>query len=87
MTEQVLLVLTILFPLAGAAAIVLIGDRPNLRESVTLITAVGLFAINIALISFITDGGCPEVELVPFIPGAAIQLTAEPLGPLFGLTA
>ena len=68
MTEQVLLVLTILLPLAGAAGIVLIGDRPNLREAVTLITAFGLFGINIALISFVTDGGRPEVELVPFIP-------------------
>ncbi|MCH8111082.1 MAG: monovalent cation/H+ antiporter subunit D family protein [Proteobacteria bacterium] len=87
MTEQVLLVLTILLPLAGAAGIVLIGDRPNLRESVTLITAVGLFGVNIALISFVTGGGRPEVELVPFIAGAPIKLMAEPLGLLFGLIA
>ncbi len=87
MTEQVLLILTVLAPLVGAAGIVLIGDRPNLRESVTLITAGGLFAINIALISFVTDGGRPEVELVSFLPGASIKLVAEPLGLLFGLIA
>ena len=41
MTEQVLLLLTILVPLGGAAGIVLMGSRPNLREAVTLIKGTG----------------------------------------------
>ena len=45
MTPDVAMPLAIAVPLIGALLIVLTGSRPNIRETVTLVTACALFAI------------------------------------------
>ncbi len=87
MTSQILLALTILIPLGGAALIPLFRNNPNVREGVSLATAAILFLANLALIPTVTDGGRPVIEILPFLPGAALVLSAEPLALLFGLVA
>ena len=42
MNDQTLIILALLLPLAGAIGISLCGRWPNLRETVTLVTAAAL---------------------------------------------
>ena len=74
-------------PLLGAALIALAGRAPNLRESVTLITAVTLLGCVLTLLPAVMAGGRPAVALFELLPGLEIALRVEPLGMLFALIA
>ena len=74
-------------PAIGAVLIVLTGRWPNLRETVTLVTAVILFAVVASLLPAVMDGERPAVTLFTMLPGLSIALKVEPLGMLFGLLA
>ncbi len=74
-------------PMIGAVLIALTGRWPNLRESVTLITALALFAVVASLLPGVLAGGRPAVTLFTILPGLSIALKVEPLGMLFGLLA
>jgi multicomponent Na+:H+ antiporter subunit D len=77
--------LAVFVPLAGALLIVLTGSRPNLREAVTLVTALALFG----LVLRIGLGGGPlvEVTLIEMLPGLRIAFHNEPLSLLFAAVA
>ena len=45
MSPSTAITLALLAPLGGAVLIALAGRWPNLRETVTLVTALGLFAL------------------------------------------
>lgn len=81
------LALAFCIPLAGAAGIVLAGKWPNLRESVTIVTSVLLFANVMQLLDPVLAGARPELTLFELLPGLAIAFRVEPLGMLFGLIA
>jgi Formate hydrogenlyase subunit 3/Multisubunit Na+/H+ antiporter, MnhD subunit len=87
MNSVTLLDLTIVLPLVGALLIVLAGRHPNLREAVTLTTAVALLVVVALIVRAVVAGERPEEELIGFLPGATIALAAEPLGCLFALIA
>lgn len=82
-----LLLLCLLIPLAGAALIGLAGRHPNLRETITFLTAGLLLACVIALIGPVMQGDRPEVVLAELMPGLTLSLRPEPLGLLFALLA
>ena len=50
MSMETALLATLVLPLVGMVLIWLTGNSPNLREGVTLVTAVALFAIVLALL-------------------------------------
>ncbi|NIB41448.1 monovalent cation/H+ antiporter subunit D family protein [Pseudomaricurvus alkylphenolicus] len=79
--------LTIIVPLVGAALVVLLGKNPNLRESISIATAVILFT----LVLGITDNTFNQLNMatswVDFLPGLNIAFSVEPLGVLFALVA
>jgi len=88
MSNELLIVQAIAIPLLGAVGIVLAGrQHPNLREAVTLITAVGLAGLVWSLVPEILAGGRPFIRLIEFIPGLAIEFRVEPLGMLFAALA
>ncbi len=87
MTPETALVAAIAVPAAGALLIGLAGKAPNLRETITLATAVTLFAIVVSLVLSWLDGARPDVTLLTMLPGLSLRLTAEPLGLLFALVA
>ena len=58
-----LLQLALLIPLAGALLIVLARRRPALRDSITLATAVLLFAAVASLAPSVFNGARPAVVL------------------------
>ena len=70
-------------PAIGAVLIGLTGRWPNLRETVTLVTAVILFAVVALLLPGVLDGERPAVTLFTMLPGLSIALKVEPLGMLF----
>ncbi|MFZ9037619.1 MAG: monovalent cation/H+ antiporter subunit D family protein [Gammaproteobacteria bacterium] len=80
--------IALLLPLLGAVGILLTGRiGPNLRESVTLVTA-GALAWNVwSLIPDLMAGERPELTLLQVVPGVEIAFKIEPLGMLFAALA
>ena len=65
MTPESAVLLSVVLPLLGAIGVVAAGRWPNLRETVTLATAVGTAAIvgQLALLVYDAPGSVPSVEL------------------------
>ncbi|MCI0436787.1 MAG: monovalent cation/H+ antiporter subunit D family protein [Gemmatimonadetes bacterium] len=87
MTGATLILLAVALPMLGALLVVLTGRRPDLRESMTLLTGLGLFAVVGVLASRMRDGVSLENTLIEVIPGLSLTFTIEPLGMLFALIA
>jgi len=87
MTPETAIGLAIALPLAGAVGIVLAGRQPNLRETVTMVTTVLLFATVCTLVPGVLAGERPELTLIDLFPGVPIRFQVEPLGMIFGLVA
>jgi multicomponent Na+:H+ antiporter subunit D len=77
----------LLVPSLGAVGIVLAKRWPNLRESVTLTTAVALLSCVLTLLPHVLAGERPSTTLFSVLPGLHIAFTVEPLGMLFALVA
>jgi len=87
MSMELSILLSMVIPAVGAVLIALSGRSPNLRESITLLTAVALFLNVLNLLGPVLDGARPEVTLVNMFPGLAISFKVEPLGMMFSLIA
>ena len=88
MNNNILLTLTLIIPLLGTFFIFLSRKSPNLRETITIVTASLLFLINVLLTLNVINGSTnTSLVIGSFFPGGSIQLTAEPLGLIFGLIA
>ena len=87
MSPSTAITLALLAPLGGAVLIALAGRWPNLRETVTLVTALGLFALVASLYPLVAAGARPEALLLEVFPGLALRFEVEPLGMLFSLIA
>ncbi|MBP7201583.1 MAG: monovalent cation/H+ antiporter subunit D family protein [Propionivibrio sp.] len=81
------LLASLLLPLIGAIGIVLAHRHPDLREGVTLTTAVLLFVSVCQLVGPVTDGLRPALMLLEPLPGMPVAFRVEPLGMLFALVA
>ena len=75
-------------PLAGALPIGLAGRfNDNLRESMTLLTAIALIACTWSLLPEILAGARPGIRIGEVLPGIEIAFKVEPLGMLFAAMA
>ena len=81
------LLASLLLPLIGAIGIVLAHRHPDLREGVTLTTAVLLFVSVCQLVGPVTNGLRPALTLLEPLPGMPVAFRVEPLGMLFSLVA
>ena len=80
--------LAFVLPLAGALGIALAGRiNVNLREAVTLVTAVALAWTVWGLLPELMAGGRPALSLFEIVPGIEIAFKVEPLGMLFAALA
>jgi multicomponent Na+:H+ antiporter subunit D len=79
--------LALAVPGLGAILIGLAGRWPNLRETVTMVTAVVTFALVAALVPEVLDGGRPSINLVEILPGIPLALQVESLGMIYALIA
>ena len=85
MTPGVYIVLAIAIPLVGGTLLPLFDKRPNIREGITLVTAVLLFADVLMLVPEVMEGGRPWALGGEMLSGIPIVFVVEPLGMLFGL--
>ena len=83
MTPENAMLLCLVVPLAGALRIVVTGALPDLRETVTLITAGFLFYLVASLYPVVAAGGSPSSTPLEMLPGLGVTFTVEPLGMLF----
>lgn len=75
----------LLIPLCGAGGILLLRRHSNLREAVSLFSALLLFVAVATLLPTVADGGRPGFELIEILPGIGIAFHAEPMGAGFAL--
>jgi multicomponent Na+:H+ antiporter subunit D len=87
MTGDWLVLAAVFLPLAGAAGIAVAGRWPNLRESITLVTATLLTAIVWSLLPAIFAGERPAAILAQPVAGLPLAFEVEPLGMLFAALA
>ena len=91
MSPECLIVAAILLPLISAVLVVACRQRPNLRETVTLVSG-GLLLATVSLLASSVESR-PAINLGDGIPGSidqaaiAIGFHVEPLGLLFALVA
>ncbi|NQV57040.1 MAG: monovalent cation/H+ antiporter subunit D family protein, partial [Rhodospirillales bacterium] len=81
------LIWPLVIPLIGAVLIIMAGRNPNLREFVTLATALALFLSVLNITPDVLAGGRPALHLWQIFPGLGFMLKIEPLGMIFGLVA
>jgi multicomponent Na+:H+ antiporter subunit D len=74
-------------PLIGAVLIAFSSRWPNLRETITLVTATILFVLVASLYPEIMAGGRPSLVIGEMLPGLSIAFTVEPLGLIFACIA
>ncbi|AQL41752.1 cation:proton antiporter [Halorientalis sp. IM1011] len=77
----------VLVPAIAIVPILLSGRRPNLRESWTVLAALGAFGIVASMVPGVLSGTVYRTELGTFLPGVEFALQADALGILFGLLA
>ena len=82
-----MLLAALFVPLVGALGIAACDRWPDLRETVTLVTAGSLFFCVLSLLGPVLGGAQPQLSLVEMLPGIAIAFRIEPLGMLFALVA
>ena len=87
MTPEQALLAALAVPLLGAALIALAARAPDLRETLTLATAVTLLACVLTLLPAVRAGGRPATALFELLPGLQIAMRVEPLGLLFAIIA
>jgi multicomponent Na+:H+ antiporter subunit D len=87
MSVSMSLIAAVFLPLLLSPLILLAGNRPNLRETVTFAIGVTTFLIVLSILPEVMAGGRPAIELLEILPGLALGFRVEPLGMLFGLVA
>ena len=79
--------LPVAVPLVGMVLIGLCARLPNLRETVTLLTAATLFYVIVRMVPSVLAGARPAVDLFEVIPGLPLAFRVEPLGMLFAVVS
>jgi len=87
MNASTTILLVLVLPLVGAVGIGLAGRWPNLRETVTLVTAALLALLVWSLTPTIMAGGRPEVVVAELFGSLQLAFSVEPLGMLFAALA
>jgi multicomponent Na+:H+ antiporter subunit D len=86
-SSESLVVLAVIAPFICALIIPIFHKLPNLRETVTLVTAAVLCVLVFLLLEPVLAGARPEVDVIDVLPGLAVAFKVEPLGMLFALVA
>lgn len=87
MTPEELVLLALAVPFLGALAIPLAHHAPNVRETITLAAAGGLFATVALILGAFLDGARPATGALEVVPGLEIAFAVEPLGMIFACVA
>lgn len=87
LSSEQLMLLALILPLLGGVGILLSERFPNVREGVTLTTAIAVLLVVFSLIPAVLAGQRPSVTLLEILPGLSLAFKLEPLGMLFAAVA
>lgn len=87
MSADTLIILALVIPSAAAGLIATTGWNANVREGVTLLSAVSLFAVVLSILCRVLDGQVPATGAFVVVPGLELAFSVEPLGMLFACIA
>jgi len=79
--------LAVLVSLVAVVFIVIPNQRPNVRESWTVIAALAKFALVASMLPLVLQGKSPAITLFAISPGISLALKVDSLGIIFGLSA
>jgi multicomponent Na+:H+ antiporter subunit D len=82
-----LILLAMALPTMGTVTNMLLRDRPNLRDGLTLVIAVATFLVVIGILDDVGNGTSETYTLAEVMPGLTIAFHVEPLGMMFALIA
>jgi multicomponent Na+:H+ antiporter subunit D len=80
-------VIAVFLPLYGAILLAILGRNANLRDGITMFTALATLGVVSSLVPEVMDGGRPGIDLWTVMPGVQLAFRVEPLGMLFGLVS
>ncbi len=86
-TGGTLIIFAIVLPLFAALSIWFLGKSPNQREAITLISAVALLIVVLAILPLVLAGLPVRLDLAAPVPGLRIAFAVEPLGMIFACVA
>jgi len=84
---EAMLELSIILPVLATLGIVATGNKPNLREGVTIITSLVLLYFVINIYHGVKQGKNISVQWWEILPGLQLSFNIEPLGIMFALIA
>jgi multicomponent Na+:H+ antiporter subunit D len=87
MSAEMAIALGLAIPLFGMALMLLFGRWPNLRDTVMVLTAAGMFTTVLQLLPRVAAGERPSLHLFELMPGLSIAFEVEPLGMVFAMVA
>ena len=79
--------LAVLVSLLAVVLIVIPNQRPNMRESWTIMAALAKFAIVLSMLPSVLQGSYPAITLFAISPGISLALKVDSLGIIFALSA
>ncbi len=79
--------LAMVAPLCAVALIIIFNNKPNLRESWTILASLTKFGLIVSMLPTILDGKVIECAIVTVLPGLDIKFKIDALGIFFALTA
>ena len=79
--------LAVLLPAVGVLAIVASRRNPDIREGVTILTALSTFGVVASIVPATLSGDVYLTRLGTVVPGIELTLRADPLGMIFALVA
>ena len=84
MSAETLILLALAIPFMGSLLVLFAGPASaNIRDGITVVTALVLFSVVWQLIGIVDAGGHPSVTLLEMLPGLTITFSLEPLGMVF----
>lgn len=82
-----LILLAVCLPLFAALSIWIVGKSPNQREAITLVSAVSLLIVVLAILPLVLAGLPVRLDLIAPVEGLNIAFAVEPLGMIFACVA
>ncbi|MFC1967697.1 monovalent cation/H+ antiporter subunit D family protein, partial [Chloroflexota bacterium] len=77
----------VLVSLLTVVLILVFRNRPNIRESWTIMASLAKFGIVFSMLPSVLQGSYPAITMFNIAPGISLALKADTLGIIFGLSA
>ncbi|WP_322865204.1 proton-conducting transporter membrane subunit [Aquicoccus sp. G2-2] len=87
METNTAILMSMIIPMLAAVMNIVLRNRPNLRDGLTLAAAVATFLCVLSILSNVGNGTTEPLVIGAVMPGLDIAFNVEPLGLLFAIVA